>query len=282
MDLDQREQGVEVIDLSRAVSEVLGYILVLAVVVTTITVIYAAGMPAIRSQQDVASFRSMENTFYVLQNIVRLVAYNITPEKAVTIRAEGGSIVVVPDWGRITVYISSNPSKPIVNETYGAIVYVGTNGKGLILDNAVILQAYGNKIMPSPANSIQVDSRSLIYSRIFREGNNIYISLIRICEKPNEAVSFSGQKILIFKNVGSKIISNTSVNWVRIRVKIKKASNFGWSNDQLMELWLNSIEYSLNGSIKKWKKSTDWVYINPKGGNNLNVTIAIYNVTVSR
>ncbi len=263
----------------KAVSEVLGYILILSVVVATITVIYAAGMPAIRSQQDIAVFRSMENTFYVLQNVVRLVAYNITPEKAVTIRAEGGSIVVVPDWGRIAIYIGGNP-KPIVNETYGAIVYVGANGRGLVLDNGAVLEVYGNMIMPSPANLIRVGNTLLIYPRIFREDNNIYISLINVEVEPNHPVSFSGQKMLIFKNINSKIILNNSVNWVRIRVEIKKASNFGWSNTQLTELWLNSIEYALNGSIKKWKKATDWVYINPKGGNNLNVTIAIYNVTV--
>ncbi len=264
----------------KAVSEVLGYILVLSVVVATITVIYAAGMPAIRSQEDIAVFRSMENTFYVLQNVERLVAYNITPEKAVTVRAEGGSIAVIPDWGILSICINKS-GKYKFNKSYsypyGAIIYLGNNGKGLILDNGVILEAYGNAVFPASANSIRVNNRLLIYPRIFREGNDIYISLINL----KGDVSFSGQKMLIFNNTKTTLIYNTSVSQIRIRVSITNASKFGWNNTQITELWLNSIEYALNGTIKKWKGPSDWIVINPPKGKSLNVTIAIYNVTVS-
>ncbi len=265
---------------SKAVSEVLGYLLVLSIVVATITVIYAAGMPAIRSQEDIAVFRSMENTFYVLQNVERLVAYNITPEKSVSVRAEGGSIAVIPDWGILSIYIDKSGKPFNRSYPYGSIIYLSNNGKGLILDNGVILEAYGNTVYPALSNSIRNGNRLLIYPRIFREGNNIYISLINL-KSLKSNISFSGQKMLIFKNNKTILIHNTSVNYIKIRINIIKASNFGWNNTQITELWLNSLEYALNGTIKKWKKSQDWIVINPPKGKNLNVTIAIYNVTVS-
>ncbi len=253
--------------MSKGVSEVLGYILILAIVVATVTAIYAAGMPAVKSQEDLAVFRAMENTFYILQDVERLVAYNITPEKAVTVRAEGGSVVVVPDWG--TMYVKINGL--IKSYPYGAIVYLSNNGKGIILDNGAVLEAYGSRIVPSPTNSIT--NRQLILTKIMRVGNDVYISLINVTGN----VSFAGQKTIIFKNINIKFkYNNTFTHQLKIKVNITGASKFGWNDTSATELWINSIEYALNRTIKKGKKATNWVVL-----KNVNVTMVVYDVKVS-
>ncbi len=266
--MDKREQdsvaGVFPLN-GKAVSEVLGYVLILSIVVATVTVIYAAGMPAIRSQENLAVFRAMENTFYILQSVERLVAYNITPVKAVTVRAEGGSIAVIPDWG--TMYVGINGK--VKEYPYGAIVYLSNDGRGIVLDNGAILEAYGNRFVPSPVNAIT--PKQLILTRIDRVGNEVYISLINVTGN----VSFSGQKTIVLKNV--RIDDNESYSGVnlKIRVNITGASKFGWNDTSATELWINSIEYALNGTIKKWKKVTDWVEL-----KNVNLTLVVYDVKV--
>ncbi len=270
----------------KAVSEVLGYILVLAIVVATITVIYAAGMPAVRSQQDIAVFRSMENTFYILQNVERLVAYNITPEKAVTVRAEGGSIAVISDYITfreiqvVGIKQGGNEvNRTLSNVTYGAIVYIGSSGnRGLVLDNGAVLFWTGDKIQPLPANLKYVGNVPIISTRIFRIGNNVYISIINVTGE----LSFSGQKMIIFKNINSEIKYYPNAKMIKIWKDIivnEKARALGINTTELSELWRTSIMRCLNGSIPG---NSNWIQIRPNPSNaRLNVTIAIYNITVS-
>ncbi len=270
----------------KAVSEVLGYILVLSVVVATITVIYAAGMPAIRSQEDIAVFRSMENTFYVLQNVERLVAYNITPEKAVTVRAEGGSIAVIPDWGwiNITVRYGSGNGKVVFsfNKRYGAIIYIKNNNKAIILDNGAVLEYYGSScLMTAKPRFLKVVD--------LNNGLNLYFSFINASGR----ISFVGYKSLTFKNSDSCLyqFSNdtTSPRNLTIQFAIKKAYKLGFNSTLIERTILQYINKSLfNGKAKFISPDTIKVIIQKSGNpkkrliyNYLNITICYYNVTVS-
>jgi len=276
----------------KAVSEVLGYILILAIVVATITVIYAAGMPAVRSQQDIAVFRSMENTFYILQNVERLVAYNITPEKAVTVRAEGGSIAVIPDFGWINISVTYQNKTQIsdelpINCSCGALVYIHRSGKAIILFSSAIINYYDKntvKIISGPRfNKIVDPSRGL----------NIYLSIINV----DGIVSFAGSKTLIFKNNKSKIYPpifhnldhpNSARN-VTIYINIKN-NILGLNSTAIKKELLNFINMHLfNGyGNVSYEEGKIWVKVKKHGNppetlnyNYLNLTIGYYNITVS-
>ena len=278
----------------KAVSEVLGYILILSVVVATITVIYAAGMPAVRSQQDIAVFRSMENTFYILQNVERLVAYNITPEKAVTVRAEGGSIAVIPDFGWINIIVRRGPSGHPVEFSltdalghpynYSVILYITKNNKAIILDNGAILECYGSRcfLVSKPRFLRVVDSNN---------GLNLYFSLINISGR----VSFAGYKALTFKNLGSFILnfsdttSNSPLN-LTIQIDAKKAESYGLSSVAIEKALLQYINKTLfEGKAKTISDNTIEVVIKEQAVGHtdwlhysyLNLTIGYYNIKIS-
>lgn len=257
---------------SKAVSEVLGYILILSVVVATVTVIYAAGMPAIRSQEDLAVFRSMENTFYVLQNVERLVAYNITPVKSVSIRAEGGTIVVVPNWAILKVEVFKGGGNSLAaNYTYkyGAIVYLSRNGKAIILDNGAILECYGSRCF------------MVSYPRILRWNNSsaceLYISLINV----TGSLSFVGYKNILFRNINTHISTYTNqnppVDTVNISIEVVGASKLGLNSTAIADAWINYFK-SIGG---------EKIRVGPgKGKSKFNyskiyITIGTYNITVS-
>ncbi len=287
----------------KAVSEVLGYILVLSIVVATITVIYAAGMPAIKSQQDIASFRSMENTFYVLQNIVRLVAYNITPEKAVTIRAEGGSIVVAPDWGAIKIIAwygnSPNPSHGnIIWEfpqngffKYGAILYVDNRGRTLLLENGAVIACYSGE------RFLNLSDPRIFCIKHFNK-LYLYLSIINI----TGAVSFAGMKTLVFKNIGSEVNDslrldtlNPALHWygqpqnLRIIIHELKANQFGIDGTKLSQWWIDHLRKIFNNSgvdIVSYNATSITIRIRGQGVQAtpiklLNLTVGVYNITVS-
>ncbi len=250
----------------KAVSEILGYILVLSVVVATITVIYAAGMPAIRSQQDIAVFRSMENTFYVLQNVERLVAYNITPEKSVSVRVEEGSIAVIPDWGWINITIKQGPVPPTTIK-YGVIVYISKNNKAIILDNGAIIECYGDRcyMVSNP--------------RILKWNNsttcNLYISVINV----SGDLSFTGYKSITFKNTNSIIMQPTTkskAQTVNITINIVGADKLGLNATAIEEAWVNYLK-SIGGQ-EIWAgpgKSAKFDY------KNISIIVGCYNITVS-
>ncbi len=285
----------------KAVSEVLGYILVLSVVVATITVIYAAGMPAIRSQEDIAVFRSMENTFYVLQNVERLVAYNITPEKSVSVRVEGGSIAVVPDWGKITIVAwygsSPHPTRGNiifgpVTYSYGAIIYIGKNGRFLILENGAVIACYsGNRFL----NLLDPRILSLYHSNKL----DLYFSIINV----TGALGFTGSKSIVFRNIGSSINNslrldtlNPALHWsgqpqnLRITIKELKADQLGINGDRLSEFWINTYFKPLFNStalnIIAINNTSITVQIRGLGYKatpikSINLTVGYYNITVS-
>lgn len=102
-----------------AVSEVFGYIILIAVVITTIGIIFVESMPDILHSQNKAQFQNVEQAFTVLDSHAKKSQYSNYLSQMTEMDLEGGSI---------SVNDSSNDSYIAINFLDGTQIYNGTLG----------------------------------------------------------------------------------------------------------------------------------------------------------
>ncbi|MBP1928716.1 hypothetical protein J2741_001263 [Methanolinea mesophila] len=78
-----------------AVSETIGFVLILGIVITGIGLVTLYGYPALMAQQAEANIRNMEKTMIVLQTDVNTMAFKSVPYQETTIQVAGGTLSVV-------------------------------------------------------------------------------------------------------------------------------------------------------------------------------------------
>ena len=229
---------------SKGVSEVYGYILVFMMIMIAVSMVYTQVYPEIKNQQESAVFEAMEDTFIVLQDVEKLVAYDVSPSRTVSLRVEEGVVSVSPDfgWTNVSVY---NGTWNNHSFRYGAIRYeVGTSS--IILENGAVVECFGSGcIIVSKPNMFCVD-------------NNVFLSMINASGK----TSFSGLRLVTLENNGSSsmIYENADV-WIKFDTPTKDA-------------WVNYFSNSMC-DIKFEKVDDSTVKI-----SGVNVTISYHNVSV--
>lgn len=89
----------------RAVSEVVGYLLILMITIISIGVIYLVGGPLTDSLQDRVFFESMETNFIALHEDLARTSTELTPVMSTGLRLGGGTIRVGSDTEVVNVTI---------------------------------------------------------------------------------------------------------------------------------------------------------------------------------
>ncbi|MFB6125902.1 MAG: hypothetical protein ABEJ79_01180 [Halolamina sp.] len=103
-------------DDETAQSNVLGFVLVFTIVVTTIGVVFAAGVPVLQDVQDRERVDNMERAFEILDNNVEDIVYREAPSRATEIRLSGGSIDTAGST-RVNVSVENDPNSPYIART---------------------------------------------------------------------------------------------------------------------------------------------------------------------
>jgi len=216
--MDKREQV--------GVSEIFGYILLFGMVTLLLSLIYIQAMPQIHKHEDYANMRSVEGIFMSLKDHVRMVAFNVTPSKVVSLRVNKGSVYTIEvanvTWKNSTDVYSTNMS---------ALVYELGSMKIYLFCSAVI-ECYGRECVVV-ANPPFVES---------------YVPIVDL----SGFVSFTGFQSLALKNNGTMLYDNAE--WVNFTFKdlgLAKA----W-NDSLRDIGFSfnpssnrSINITLNGIL---------------------------------
>ena len=84
----------------QGVSETIGFIIILGIVMTGIALVTLYGYPALLNQQAEANIKNMENTMIVLQTDLNSLAYKNVPYQETAIQVSGGVLSVQnPDAG---------------------------------------------------------------------------------------------------------------------------------------------------------------------------------------
>lgn len=109
-----------------AVSDTLGFILVIAVVILAAGVLYATGFPLIQSKEEVTHMQEMEQSFKVLGRNVNKVAFGEAPRRSSEIKVYAGAMSAVQS-SSITINGHNREMGAIEYTTdFGSIAYEGT------------------------------------------------------------------------------------------------------------------------------------------------------------
>jgi hypothetical protein len=111
----------------KAVSEVIGYIIILGLTITGIALVILVGVPSIIKLQDMSTVKNAEQAYTVLDSRVSQVALGVTPEQVIDFELQDGSLSVKPNSSSDPSYIlfqfTSGTGTANITIPMGKIVY---------------------------------------------------------------------------------------------------------------------------------------------------------------
>ena len=107
----------------KAVSEVIGQVLVLGLTVTGIAMISLVGLPTIYSMQDMATVGNAEQAFTVMDSRISAVALGNTPVQLIDINLGGGTLAIESNETDRESYIEVNIAGDILPVPMGKVKY---------------------------------------------------------------------------------------------------------------------------------------------------------------
>ncbi len=137
-----------------AVSEVIGVLFILGIIVTTVSLLLVTGLPNINDYQEKTKLLNVEQAFTVLDSRISNNALGESPSQVMQLDTSGGSISLLndSDYGRMRlIFRMSGTEHMIYNNTIGTVRYelndeeVGYEGGGVWRK-----YANGGTIMISP------------------------------------------------------------------------------------------------------------------------------------
>ncbi|RZN37497.1 MAG: hypothetical protein EFT35_06095 [Methanophagales archaeon ANME-1-THS] len=151
---------------NKGVSEVIGYLLMFAVVVTIVSVIYVSGMPVIDQTKDSSAITSMETVFLTLQGNMKKVAVGQSPVRTMHVNLVKGTMSGQENAGNITIDKDGAP----VTIPFGNIEYtLGT--QKIIYENGAIIEH-------SPGGNIIISEPLIFFTNYSSDNADVFISVI--------------------------------------------------------------------------------------------------------
>lgn len=107
-----------------AVSELVGYLILVTVAVTVIGIIYAVALPQVSDSQEQATFQNVEQAFTVLDTHMSKSQYSNDLSQLTEMNLNGGKLTVDEDEGYITINFNiPGYHNPVYEKPLGAIIY---------------------------------------------------------------------------------------------------------------------------------------------------------------
>lgn len=149
----------------RGVSEVLGFVLVFAIVTATIGIVYASGFTGLADVQHAEQLRNMERAFDVLDDNMADLHRRAAPSRATEVKLAGG-FIGTGDAVKLTVSVvnTSNASR---NDTFlmsaNPIVYDDGDGTEIVYSMGGVFRTDdGNTAMLSEPDWVTDSDRAVI------------------------------------------------------------------------------------------------------------------------
>ncbi len=153
---------------NRAASEVIGYVIIFGIVMLSIGMIYAVGLPVLQSSTDATQFKSIEQGFLILQTDLFKVALDQAPVRTTKLgTAEGGSLRSDPDACNLTIEITHSGTR--VNHTIamGNIEFNSRVGSVACENGAVVVNYQAGAVMRSnPRMFNSTDQGDILFSLV--------------------------------------------------------------------------------------------------------------------
>lgn len=127
----------------RAVSEVLGYVLVISLVTVLITVVMTMGIGGLESSQQSEQINNMERGFDVLSHNIEEMANREAPSRATELRIADGSIYYGdPVTINVTVDGELIENQTIVTEP---LIYDSNRGTQIVYEGGAVIRTDGDR-----------------------------------------------------------------------------------------------------------------------------------------
>ena len=170
------------------VSEAIGFIIILGIVVTGIALVTLSGYPLLLEQQQNANVRNMEKNMIVLQSDANLLTYKGVPYRETSMQVSGGNLQVInpnpsSEPGNSYFFISTNLPDPVNSSEAQIIDLSPTIYTGLLQynsDSANEIIALQNGAVVTNGFSEFKNSTMLSEPRWFLDNKTLILSLITI------------------------------------------------------------------------------------------------------
>lgn len=140
----------------KAVSEAVGFVLILGIVISGISLVTLYGYPVLVKEQSNTDVKNMERAMIVIQNDMKSLCYKNVPYKETSLQVSGGTLEVIgaTDGATPKFNISADGFEP-VEFSPGALVYRSDRGTEVItLESGAVMTrqegAVGSAMLAEP------------------------------------------------------------------------------------------------------------------------------------
>ncbi|RQD83587.1 MAG: hypothetical protein D5R96_02715 [Methanocalculus sp. MSAO_Arc2] len=179
-----------------AVSESIGFILILSIVMIGIAIVVLYGLPFIVTGQGSADMRNMEQTMIILQNDLSTLSYRMAPFKETSLQVLGGTMTVSRHSGEFKI---SCGEETVYQVMPGKIRYVSDLDRSRVaIENGAVLTRPGSK-----TGSAVISEPRWYYDD---PGKTLIISFVKIHTRDGSDRSLSGVGRVEMKRVSTETI----------------------------------------------------------------------------
>ena len=156
----------------KAVSEAIGFILILGIVISGIGLVTLYGYPVLMKEQSNTDVKNMERAMIVIQNDMKSLCFKNVPYKETSLQVSGGTLEVIDaDPSAPMFSISSDGFGPL-EFSPGALVYRSDRGTEVItLENGAVMtrqeDATGSAMLAEPRWFYDVDTTTTPPTKTF-------------------------------------------------------------------------------------------------------------------
>lgn len=236
----------------RGVSEVLGFVLVFAIVTATIGIVFASGFGSLAAVQQAEQLENMERAFDVLDDNLADLHRRDAPSRATELKLAGGS-VGTQEPVELTIY-SVNTSNASRNETFR------TSSNPLVYDNGE-----GSKIVYSLGAILRTDngnSAMLSEPSWFNDSAHAVFPLISTYPRSGNEHLGGNTKLLVVARRDTTATNVFSVNGpadVRVNITVESPRADAW-NRFLAERGFVGIDTDPSDGNVTYQFFTDAIY----------------------
>jgi len=196
----------------RAVSDVVGYVLVFALVTATLAAVFAVGFVGLEERQNAERVENVERAFDVFDDNVRDIQRYEDPSRATEIRLSGGTLSLEQQTTMTLEYEYENET--VENESIPMSTLTYTNGDTtLAYEGGAWFRVDGDRAtMRSPPRFVENDNRTVLPVVQLLEGRNA--ETIRTDGTVQVSTESSGDRTLEYTTNDP-----SSVDEIRLRIE---------------------------------------------------------------
>jgi hypothetical protein len=216
---------INLIESDDAVSEVMGYSLILGIVIVSVGLMTVSSFPILSDLKDSVFMETSLESLSIVDGRISMVAYGTTPSQPSRFDLNGGKMVVSNETDSRVIVAVNNSSGvwiEIFNESLGKLEYIVGDQK-IGYENGGLFRKYpeGNTVMISPPE-------------FHFNGGTMTFPIIRI----NGNDSISGKGVLTINSISKKnpriIYPNVSTNSInpmdkQVEIRIKSEYYKSWA-----------------------------------------------------